>query len=275
MVVGDRFTEGMPLCRIDGGFVEAGLCGSEAEQSECGAAEVEVTHHRVKSPALFADQMRARDEHVVEVDRTPSQRQAAHAGHVVHRDLVLIERYHVAADSGRSLGTGLTCVDQRRGRMHGPGDRGLLPRQRPSAVDRSRHGCQPSGVGARPWFGQGDRDIFPALDHRWQIALLDLLGPVHQLRADESDLHGRGGEVHISVGEGFSGKPERHRVLGAGATVLFRQPDSQDTEFAQLAEDLERKFGGSRTIPVSRKQDFAREVDKGLLKRGLIGSEIE
>src|SRR6201996_2985188 len=130
----------MPLCRIDGGFVEAGLCGSEAEQSERGAAEVEVTHHRVESSAWFADQMWARDEDLVEVDRTPSQRQAAHAGHVVHRDVVLIERYQVAADSGRSLGAGLTCVDQGRARMRRPGDRGLLPRQLPSTVDRPRHG---------------------------------------------------------------------------------------------------------------------------------------
>jgi len=99
--------------------------------------------------------------------------------------------------------------------------------------------------------------------------------PVHQLRADESDLHGRGGDVHIAVGEGFGGKPERHRVLGAGATVLFRQPDSQDAELAEFAQDLERKLGGGRAIPVSREQDFARKVDKGLLKRGLIGSEIE
>ena len=194
---------------------------------------------------------------------------------MVHRDRALIERYQVAADSGRTFGTGLTCVDQRRGRMHGPGDRGLLPRKRPSAVDRSRHGCQPSGVGARPWLGQRDRDVFPALDHRRQIALLDLLGPVHQLRADESDLHGRGGDVHISVGEGFGGKPERHRVLGAGATVLFRQPYSQDAELAELAEDVEWKLGGCRPIPVAREQDLSREVDKGLLKRGLIRSELE
>src|SRR3984885_5345664 len=106
LVVGDWFTEGVPLCRVHGGFVEAGLRGSEAQQSECGAAEVEVTHHRVKSSARLADQMRARNEDLVEMDRTPSQRQAAHAGHVVYSDLVLIERYEVTADSGRTPCTG-------------------------------------------------------------------------------------------------------------------------------------------------------------------------
>src|ERR1700722_13205832 len=68
LVVGDWFTEGMPLCRIDGGFVEAGLRGSEAQQSECGTAEVKVTHHRAKSSARLADQIGARAEALVERD---------------------------------------------------------------------------------------------------------------------------------------------------------------------------------------------------------------
>src|SRR5271168_492308 len=106
LVIADRLTERMPLCRVDGGFVQARLGGAEAQQSECGAAEVEVTHHRAKSPARLADQMRARDEDLVEMDRTPAERQAAHAGHVVHSDRVLIERYEITADAGRTLRTG-------------------------------------------------------------------------------------------------------------------------------------------------------------------------
>jgi hypothetical protein len=43
----------------------------------------------------------------------------------------------------------------------------------------------------------------------------------------------------------------------------------------QLGVEQPGKLGGRRALPVPREQDFARKVDEGLLRCGLIGSEIE
>src|ERR1700722_20526364 len=119
------------------------------------------------------------------------------------------------------------------------------------------------------------RAFLPAFDHRRRIALLVSFGPGQPLRADQSDLDGRGCDVHVSVGEGLGGKPERHRILGPGAAELLRQPDTQHAELTELAQDVERELGGRGAVTVAGKQDLAGEVGKGLLKCRLIRSELE